>query len=228
MVGINSYVYNSDCLYINPARRIFAVSDPPGITTCSRRLMERLDRAVQDQMEDIEQTVNRLSEQTRPEDGATLSLVAFPDGTPGQAVVVIAGDTFVFRGNINARTFQQLSGTHDFIGTPYVTYKAQEIPYEPGDFFIIASDGIVSLVGKDPERNLERAFLTLMKDGRDGLVYRAVCAANGYYHEKIYDRLFSRFGGNDNISMLAIFPEQLEKDSTAESIILGGYLEERL
>ena len=78
MVGINSYVYNSDCLYVNPARRIFAISDPPGITTGSRRLFERLDGYLKTAADDLEAYFNRLNRETRPEEGATLSLVHFP------------------------------------------------------------------------------------------------------------------------------------------------------
>ena len=52
-------------------------------------------------------------------------------------------------------------------------------------------------------------------------------ACNAYYQEKVYDRVFSRFGGNDNVSILLIRPELLEETTSAGSLVMGGYIEER-
>lgn len=227
MVGINSYVYNSDCLYVNPASRIFAISDPPGITTGSRRLFERLDGYLKTASVDLEAYFNRLNRETRPEEGATLSLVHFPPDRSGIAQVIIAGDTFLLHGNVPKREIRILSGCQDFIGTPYATFKSQEIQYKPGDFFLIASDGILSLVHADPERKLGNALRPYLNENPDDVVRQVMTACNAYYHEKVYDRVFSRFGGNDNVSILLIRPEWLEEVSSARSLILGGYIEER-
>jgi len=227
MVGINTYVYNSDCLYVNPARRIFAISDPPGITTGSRRLFERLDGYLKTASDDLEAYFNRLNRETRPEEGATLSLVHVPSDRPGMAQVIIAGDTFLLHGNTGKRTVRIVHGSQDFIGTPYAAFTAQEIPCRPGDFFLIASDGILSLVHADPERKLENALQPYLNGDPDGLVRQVMTACNAYYREEIYDRAFSRFGGNDNVSILLIMPEWLEENASTGSVILGGYIEER-
>ena len=227
MAGINGYVYNSDCLYVNPAQKVFAISDPPGITTGSRRLFERLDKALKTSEDGLEKTVNRLSEQTRPEEGATLSLVYLPKNKPSTAQLVIAGDTFLFHGNAERRTVRVVTGTHEFIGTPYASLEVQNVALGPGDFFLIASDGVLSLTGTDPERNLDRALCSHLDGNLSDFVHRVMLAANNYYRKKIYDRTFSRFGGNDNISLLLVYPEQLAKCDAADSIILGGYIEER-
>ena len=227
MVGINSYVYNSDCLYVNPARRVFAISDPPGITTGSRRLFERLDGYLKTASDDLEAYFNRLNRETRSEEGATLSLVHVPTERHRTAQVIIAGDTFLLHGNFGQGTIRIIHGSQDFIGTPYATFKAQEISCLPGDFFLIASDGILSLAHADSERNLESALRPYLNGDPDGIVRQVMTACNAYYREQIYDRAFSRFGGNDNVSLLLIRPEWLEENTTARSIILGGYIEER-
>jgi hypothetical protein len=227
MVGINTYVYNSDCLYVNPARRIFAISDPPGITTGSRRLFERLDGYLKTASDDLEAYFNRLNRETRPEEGATLSLVYFPPRRPGIAQAIIAGDTFLLYGNAPRGELRALSGCQDFIGTPYATFESQEIPYGPGDFFLIASDGILSLLNTDPTRKLESALRPYINGSLDHVVLRVMTACNAYYQEKVYDRVFSRFGGNDNVSILLIRPESLEEATSANSLVLGGYIEER-
>jgi hypothetical protein len=227
MVGINSYVYNSDCLYINPARRIFAISDPPGITTGSRRLFERLDGYLRTASDDLDAYFNRLNRETRPEEGATLSLVHVPEDRPGIAQVIIAGDTFLLHGNASRGTIRIIRGCQDFIGTPYATFESQEIRCEPGDFFLIASDGILSMVHADPLRKLENALRPYINGDPEDMVRRILVDCNAYYRETIFDRTFSRFGGNDNVSLLLVAPEKLEESTSAASVILGGYIEER-
>jgi hypothetical protein len=227
MVGINSYVYNSDCLYVNPAQRVFAISDPPGITTGSRRLFERLDRYLKAGAPDIEALVNRLNRETHPNEGATLSLVHLPEDMPGTAQVVIAGDTFLLQGNTRTHELSALPFSHDFIGTPYATFTAQQIKLMPGDFFVIASDGILSLAHRHPTRKLENALRHHLDGNLDNFVADVMTASNSYYQEVIYNRVFSRFGGNDNISVLLILPEEIGNTPGADSIILGGYIEER-
>ncbi|MDP2919929.1 MAG: PP2C family serine/threonine-protein phosphatase [Dehalococcoidia bacterium] len=227
MVGINSYVYNSDCLYVNPAQRVYAVSDPPGITTGSRRLFERLDRHLKSSTQAIEALVNRLNKETRPDEGATLSLLHLPENHPGLAQVVIAGDSFVLHGNTETHTITTVTGKHDFIGTPYAEFTAQELTIRRGDFFLIASDGILSLAHNHPTRNLENALNQHLNGNLDNFVVDVMNASNSYYRETIYDRVFSRFGGNDNISLLLVVPEAVGAHPDADSVILGGYIQER-
>jgi hypothetical protein len=227
MAGYNRYVYNSDCLYVNPGQKVFAISDPPGITTSSRRLFERLDHALKTSTDGLKKTVNRLSEQTRPEEGATMSLVYLPEEKSHTAQLVIAGDTFLFHGNAAQRTIRVVTGRDEFFGTPYASLEVQDVALEPGDFFLIASDGILSLTGTDPERNLAKALCSHLDGNLGDFVHRVMLAANNCYRKKIYGRTFSRFGGNDNVSLLLVYPEQLAECDASDSIILGGYIEER-
>jgi len=227
MVGITGYVYNSDCLYANTARRVFAISDPPGITTGSRRLFERLERYLAVPGQDLAQMIERLNQETRPEEGATLALVSLPVDRPDTAQLVVAGDSLLFHGNSRRHTLRGISGRHEFIGTPYASFTVQEMKLEAGDFFVIASDGILSLANHDPTRNLPAALLAHLDSDAGQFVERAMVACNACYTETIYDRAFSRFGGSDNVSLLLVSPQALAADTTAETTILGGYIEPR-
>lgn len=227
MVGITGYVYNSDCLYVNTAGRVFAISDPPGITTGSRRLFERLDRYLAMPGQDLAQTIERLNRETRPEEGATLALLSLPSDRPDTAQVVVAGDSLLFHGNARHHSLRAIRGRHEFIGTPYASFTVQETKLEAGDFFIIASDGILSLASHDPARNLAAALEAHLDSDAGQFVEKAMAACNACYKETIYDRAFSRFGGSDNVSLLLVSPEALAHGDTAESTILGGYIEPR-
>jgi hypothetical protein len=227
MVGINSYVYNSDCVYVNPARGVFAVSDPPGITTGSRRLFERLDGYLRVEEDDLADYVNRLNAETRNEEGATLSLVHVPPGRRDKAFIIVAGDSLLFHGNAGRRALRPIAGNVNFIGTPYSQFQASEVALSPGDFFLIASDGIHSLARTLGCGRAETALADLLAGGIDGFVQRAMAACNSYYREHIYNITMGRFGGSDNVSLVLVVPEQLQLASEQEPIILGGYIEER-
>lgn len=229
MVGINSYVYNSDCVYVNPHRQIFAVSDPPGITTGSRRIFEKLNGYIhQNNIKDnLQNTINRLNREMPPSEGATLSLLHFRRHIPHATQSFIAGDTFLFHGNIINKTLKVVKGQEHFIGTPYAEFHPIEHSTMPGDFFLIASDGILSIKNEATPGKLEEVLLGYLQDDWRGFVPRLMHAANAYYQEKIYDREFSRFGGKDNISLLMVFPEELQDCDEEISYILGGYLEAR-
>ena len=229
MVGINSYVYNSDCVYVNPSRKIFAVSDPPGITTGSRRIFEKLDGFIhQNSIKDnLQHTINRLNREMNPSEGATLSLLHFRKHIPHATQSFIAGDTFLFHGNLQDRTMQIIKGQDNFIGTPYAEFHPIEHLVKPGDFFLIASDGILSIKTDSTPGRLEDIMLNYLENDWRTFVPALMNAANAFYQEKIYDRTFSRFGGKDNISLLMVFPEELGEFETEKSYILGGYLEER-
>ena len=83
MVGSSNFIYNSDCVYINPSQKVFAISDPPGITTCSRKLFTKLNDYLQTgSTENIETIVNKLNRETSLGDDATLTLICFPEKNP--------------------------------------------------------------------------------------------------------------------------------------------------
>jgi len=229
MVGINSYVYNSDCIYVNPNRKIYAVSDPPGITTGSRRIFEKLDGYIRQHSikDNLQNTINRLNREMNPSEGATLSLLHLRQHWPFTTQSFIAGDTFLFHGNLRSRTLNSLKGQEYFIGTPYGEFSPMESRLQPGDFFLIASDGILSIKTGQTTGTLEEIILGYLESDWRTLVPRLMNIANAYYRETIFDRTFGHFGGKDNISLLMIYPEEIADEASEKSYILGGYLEER-
>jgi len=228
MLGSNDFVYDSDCLYANPSRKVFAISDPPGITDASRRLFGRLDQHLHKRgIDDLEAILNELNRETAPSDGATLSLIAFPAPPsitgPRRAVAFIAGDSYVFRGNLSHQRMTAVEGIPEFIGTPHTYLEPVTIDLDEGDFFIIASDGILSIRGNDRER----ALVDILRERVDGnlqdFAFRAIRDSNQCLEETIYDRPMTRFGGSDNVSALLVCPEELADVTSQESFLIGGY-----
>ncbi len=232
MVGSNNFIYNSDCVYINPSQKVFAISDPPGITTCSRKLFTKLDYYLQTgSPKDLEIILNNLNQETSLDDGATLSLICFPEkklgNRAGYALAFIAGDTLLFHGNISQRKLTPIEGSPDLIGTPYIYLEPRRIELSRGDFFIIASDGILSIRGNNVETRLEEALLDHINTDKKNFALNTITASNRYLEERIRDRVMPRFGGSDNVSVLLVYPEKLIDISYQESSILGGYIAER-
>jgi hypothetical protein len=227
MLGSNNFVYDSDCLYVNPSRKVFAISDPPGITDSSRRLFTKLDRNLQKgSVNGLEAVLNDLNRKTPGEDGATLSLIAFPETgqeSGRQAVAFVAGDSYLFHGNLSHRRMVPIEGIPEFVGTPHTYLKPIAIELAEGDFFIIASDGILSIRGNDKERALEDVLRERVDGNPQDFAFRAIRDSNRYLEERIYDRTLNRFGGSDNISALLVYPEGLADTGPRESFILGGY-----
>ncbi len=228
MLGSNNFIYNSDCLYINPSLKVFAVSDPPGITDTSRKIFTKLDRRLKTSgISALESILNGLNEETKVEDGATLCLVAFPENGQaghGQAIAFIAGDSLLFRGNLSKGNLTPVEGSPNFFATPYTSLTPLYIDLEEDDFFIIASDGIFSIRGEDREKPLEDALQERVNGEIEGFAYRAIRDSNRYLEESINNQTLSRFGGSDNISALLVYPEGLADVSSRESFILGGYI----
>ncbi|MEE8398937.1 MAG: hypothetical protein V3S89_08015, partial [Desulfobacterales bacterium] len=122
MYAGHRHIYNSDCLYINPEKRIFAVSDPPGVTTSARALLGKLDRYLKKNAPDtLCSFINQLNLDTAYNDNATLSLVHFPqqssDGQPTEAIVYNAGDSYVFHGKRSEGQLEHIAGSSQFIGS---------------------------------------------------------------------------------------------------------------
>jgi hypothetical protein len=226
MVGFSDSIYNSDCLYANPSRRVFAISDAPGITDCSRRLFENLDKYLNTSDADgVETIVNRINKEMRGREGATLSLVCMPKDTNDLATVLVAGDTLVFHGNFFRRQLTSLEGNPNFIGTTYAYFESRDVELAPGDFFIIASDGISSIKGNHKEARLEDTILEHLDSDTENFVLSVIRRSNQCYEETFYDRGVIRFGGSDNISMLLVYPERLEDGGYQGNFILGGHRE---
>lgn len=222
------YVYNSDCLYINPQKKVFAVSDPPGVTTSSRRLFKKLDRYLSEESPNgLEKMINRLNGNTSYNDNATLSLVYIPEetsqGSSSEAIVYVAGDTILFHGNLSRNTLCRIDGNPHFIGTTHAYFEPRSIRFEPEDLFIIASDGIASLLSNNPEEKLEEVLLRYLNDGVEGFISTVVEQSNAYYRQMANDNEIPRFGGNDNVSVLVVYPDQLVDTDSQDTFMLGGY-----
>jgi hypothetical protein len=223
MVGFNDSIYNSDCLYVNPSQRVFAISDAPGITDCSRRLLEELDKYLKtSDADDPETIVNRINKQMRGREGATLSLVCLPKDTTDLATVLVAGDTLLFHGNLFRRQLTRLEGNPNFIGTTYTYFQSSHIGLAPGDLFIIASDGITSIQGNHKKARLEDTILEHLDSDTENFALGAIRRSNQCYEETFYGRGITRFGGSDNVSMLLVYPEKLEDAGYQGCFILGG------
>jgi len=226
MVGLSESIDNGDCLYVNPSQKIFAISDAPGLPTSSRKLLTRIDHCIREgYANDITTIINTLNKETNQDDGATLSLIYFPennsDNESGQAIVLIAGDTFLFHGNTFQRRLRLIPGIPDFFGTSHIYIEPTHIELAEGDFFIIASDGILTIRG-NKEIKLEEALLEDVNDSMEDFALHVIRTSNQCYEAKIYDRTVTRFGGSDNISFLLVHPEKLIDTEHEDSFILGG------
>ena len=229
MYAAHRSVYDSDCMYINPRERIFAISDPPGITTSSRELFKKLDRYLLNGSSDgLEALINRINKDTGYDDHATLSLVYIPQDTlkssQPRAVVYVAGDTYLFHGNLSRGTFNRIDGDPQFIGTTHVHFEPQHIRLEPDDFIIIASDGISPLLAENRGKRLGQSLLKCLEEGPERFVTALVQSSNDYYEQHVFDKTIPRFGGNDNVSVLVVYPDDLIDTDSRQSFILGGYI----
>lgn len=228
MLGSNNFIYNSDCLYVNPSQKVFAISDPPGITDTSRRIFTRLDRLLKKgNIDALDTILNNLNKETKVDDGATLCLIAFPESRQAghhRAIAFVAGDSYLFHGNLSSGQLKSVEGSPNFFATPYTSLTPIYIDLSEGDFFIIASDGILSIRGDDREKPLEDALQKRVDGEMEGFAYRAIRDANRYLEERINNQTLSRFGGSDNISALLVYPEGLANVSSQDSFILGGYI----
>ena len=221
-------IYNSDSVYVNPAERIFAVSDPPGITSSARELFGKLDRYLLESSSDgLEELIGRISENTSYDDSATLSLAHFPRRTPGaaapEAIVYVAGDTYLFHGSPSRSALARIEGNPQSIGTTHAHFGPQRIRLEPDDFIMIASDGVSPLLAESQGEGTGWSVLAHLEDGPADLVAAMVQRSNDFYEQRVFGRAIPRFGGNDNVSVLVVCPDDLTEADDRRSFILGGY-----
>lgn len=232
MVSSTDSIYNSDCLYVNPSQKVFAISDAPGRTTSSRKLFVELDRYLKaGSVDNLEAIINELNGKTKMDDGATLSLICFPrnrlDDGLTEALAFVAGDTYLFYGNIFERRMTRIEGNPEFLGTPYIHLESKHIVLAEGDFFVIVTDGILSLRVNNENTGLEEILLDHINSDLDNFALNVIKSCNRSSEERIYDRVITRFGGSDNVSALLVYPGKLIDTDYQESFILGGYILER-
>ena len=232
MVSPNDSIYNSDCLYVHPSQKVFALSDAPGRTTCSRKLFEKLDNHLQTGSTDaLETIINDINKNTRMDDGATVSLICLPgdtlDNRLNKALAFVAGDTYLFHGNMFTRRMTRIEGNAEFMGTPNIHIEPKRISLAEGDFFVIVTDGILSLRVNDNKTRLEEILMAHVNNDPEKFAFSAIKRCCSSSEERIYDRVITRFGGSDNVSALLVYPENLIDTNCKESFILGGYILQR-
>ncbi|MFC1822106.1 hypothetical protein ACFL9T_05325 [Thermodesulfobacteriota bacterium] len=229
MGNSNALIYNADCLYVNPSLRVFAISDAPGMTTASRQLVTKLDDHLQkNPIEHLEKIINDLDRETDFSQKATLSMIRFSQMEQPhkglEATILKAGDTRVFRGNYNEGKITELEGNPNFIGNSGSQHKASHLGLEEGDFFILVSDGMVGITPGLKDMKLGEDLQKTIKNKPESFIFRAIEGCNRIFQKKISSRTITKFGGNDNVSILLITPHNLQQTCSKEIFTLGGYI----
>lgn len=229
MVGLTTPVHNSDCLYANPSKRIFAISDPPGITTVARKLIKRLDRYIQTQpIDNLEITINKLNKKTKLNDRATLTMIHITqektESGSSKAVAFIAGDTYLFKGNLSDNTMIRIEGNPHFLGNPSIHFQPIDIEFTEGDFFIIASDGLSAIRSGHPDTSLGDTLSSYLNHNPENFILNTMKGCNRIQEEHGTTSSRTWIGGSDNISVLLVNPDDLISNHTEKSFILGGYI----
>jgi len=232
MYAGHRHIYNSDCLYINPAKRVFAVSDPPGVTVSARMLLGKLDEyLLENEPDTLGLFINNISRDTAYADTATLCLVYVPKpasrALPVEAIAFNAGDSYLFHGNRSTGRLTHIDGNPQFIGSSHAHFESQHLRLEADDVFIVASDGIAALSVENKGEILEPSMVKDLEEGLDVFVTSAIERTNAYFEQEVYGRTIPRFGGNDNGSILVIHPSALIDAEGGNSFLLGGYVPDR-
>jgi hypothetical protein len=228
MTGASIPVFNSDCLYVHAGRRVFAVSDPPGATTISRKLFEELDRRLADDPERrLHDHIHDLALDIHPNTQPTLALIHFPENGasgPDGASVFVAGDTQVFHGNLDEHRLTRIKGTRQFWGTASRHARPRKVALKPDDFFIIASDGIEALRQTNPNCTIEEVLLDLVKTDPRNFAANLAHACNQVYQESFNGTSRTLLTGHDDMTVMILWPTELGKAQNGNAAILGGRL----
>lgn len=227
MTGATHPVYNSDCLYVNPSQNVFAISDPPGVTTFSRKLITELDKLLQtESVENLEILINEVNRNagTGLRDRATLALIHVPLGS-SKALFVLSGDSILFHGNTIQQNISRLETVPNRWGTPNAYFKLQQIDIAEGDFFVLASDGITSVRPPSNDIKLDEVVLNLTINDPDNFALNVSTTCNEIVEETDASRKRTIFGGGDDISAILVDPQKLQPSDSEDIYIFGGYVE---
>lgn len=220
--GGDNRIYNSDCLYVNPAHNVFAIADAPGASIFSRDIFEKLDLCLKTRpVDDLETIIDELNAGAGGGECAALSLVHFPRNGD-LALAFVAGDTYLFQGNVVHKRISRIEGPARFFGSSHDALEPAHVGMAEGDFFIIASDGISSIRTND-EETLEELLLSHAINDIEGFAANVTKRCNRVSRQKIGQREVSTFVSGDNISVLLVYPAAGVPGS--DSVILGGYAE---
>jgi hypothetical protein len=220
-------IYNSDCLYINLPQRVFAISDPPGITTFSRELITELDRLLKrESAANLEAVINKVNRNagTGVRDRATLTLVHFPFTNPYKALALLSGDSYFFQGNTTEQRISRLQASPNRWGTPNAYFKLQEIDISEGDFFVLASDGISAIRPRSVDLNLDTTILNMATGDPNNFAFNIAQSSNEIIEEEIAGKTRTVFGCGDDVSVILIQPKKLQPAPSRENYIFGGYI----
>lgn len=227
MMGAAHPVYLSDCLYINLRHRIFALSDPPGMTTLSRSLLEALDRYLEsDPAADLGELINRVNREAGEglRDRATLSLVYLPPHEEGTAHILLAGDSYLWWGNEGSGEMRPAEASPNRWGTPNMHLELTRIALGENDFFLLASDGIIALRYVHPEMSLEEALLHHVRSDGMACARRLAEQCNAVLTEDTPSGRRAWFGGGDDLTVILIHPRHFRGADRQGTYILGGYV----
>ncbi len=226
MTGATHPVYNSDCLYINPSQNLFAISDPPGVTTFSRGLLEELDRLLQtESAENLEALINEVNRNagTGVRDRATLTLIYFPPSNPNEALALLSGDSHLFHANTVEQKISRLEALPNRWGTPNAYFEMQKVNISEGDFFVLASDGISAIRPTSSNLNLDTIILNMATINPNDFAFNVAQDCNNIVEEEIAGKVRTVFSCGDDVSAILIDPAKLLPDKSGKSHILGGY-----
>ena len=226
MTGATHPVYNSDCLYVNPSQNVFAISDPPGITTFSRGLITQLDERLQSEpVGNLEAIINEVNRNAGNglRDRSTLALIHFPPDNPGKALTLLSGDSLLFHGNTLHKRITRLPAVTNRWGTPNAYFELQQVNITEGDFFVLASDGITAVRPNGKAVKLDTIILNLAISDPDNFALNVAITCNQIIEEENAGQVRTTFGGGDDISVTLIDPAEFRPDRSEKSYILGGY-----
>ena len=221
-------MYNSDCLYINPEKRIFAISDPPGITEFARELITKLDHLLKsDSAENLEFMINEVNKNagTGLRDRATLSLVHFPPAFHRKANFLLCGDSHLFYGNINTKKISRMQAEPNRWGTLNAVFELKQIDIQKGDFLILASDGISAIRSMNESHDLDNLLLDMVVTDPLNFALDVTRKCNRIVTQESAGITRTTFGCGDDLSVVLIEPEKLDLLNEDNSYILGGYVE---
>ncbi len=227
MTGAAHPIYVSDCLYINLRHRIFALSDPPGMTTLSRSLLEALDRYLKaDPRADLEAIINRVNREAGEglRDRATLSLLHLPPDDPNTARLVLAGDSYLWHGSGETGELRLAQAVPNRWGTPNMELYINSVPLKEGDFFLLATDGVIALRYRFPDEGLEEALARRVRTDGPAFAERLARECNDVLIELTPEGRQARFAGGDDLAVVLVHPRSLPGPEIGETYILGGYV----
>jgi hypothetical protein len=230
MNGSSYPVYDSDCIYINPSRKVFAISDSPGMTTFSRQLFTDLDKDLGQRFHgDMGALINRLNQNIRRPHRATLTLLNVKHRKTGEphptAQAFIAGDTHLFCGNFCRKKMTPIKGQDAFLGRLSTDLEPIEIQLEKGDFFIIASDGITAIRSKASPTRLEHILFSHLDGNMENFAKNVIEGCNRIQEEDTHRGKRVWFAGQDDISIILVVPEAFQERDGTKSCLLGGYIQ---